>query len=83
MRPVFRGIKASISNLPPFVNGFPGLPRDAPIFLKKKEKFAEIRDLKHRLCYTLNRRTPKKRQEMYALSDFLIMVFVMVSEAVT
>lgn len=64
MRPVFRGIKASISNSPPFVNGFPGLPRDAPIFLKKKEKFAEIRDLKHRLCYTLNRRTPKKRQEV-------------------
>ena len=31
---------------------------------------------------TLNR-IPKESMEMYALSDFLIMVFVMVSEAVT
>ena len=29
------------------------------------------------------KRNPKLFQEMYALSDFLIMVFVMVSEAVT
>ena len=59
--PGFPGIKANISNLPPFVNGFQGFP-GCPIFPEREGKFAEIRDLKHRLCYTLNRRTPKKRQ---------------------
>ena len=35
------------------------------------------------LCRPANIKSTSWRREMYALSDFLIMVFVMVSEAVT
>ncbi len=35
------------------------------------------------ICKSRNEKNINTRLEMYALSDFLIMVFVMVSEAVT
>ena len=48
-----------------------------------KRYAAECTKTKAEILRSQNARKEKTHPEMYALSDFLIMVFVMVSEAVT